>query len=87
MIPGEYFLEEGDIEANAGRFRFGDVDDHDISQFFLGDLAGNGRANVSGAANDCHFALHESPSRLVVGSWWLVVIAPEPNHKPLTTNC
>jgi hypothetical protein len=73
-----------DVEADAGGFRFGNVDDHDIGQLFLGDLAGYGRAHVAGASYDCHFALHESPSYwFVVSGWWLVGLR---TANPTTTN-
>ena len=51
------------VERDAGRLLIGDVDDDDVGQFLVGDAARHRRADVAGAADDCHFAIHVDAPR------------------------
>ena len=50
------------VERDALGLRLGDVDDHDIGQFLVGDRARDGGPDVARAADDGDFPVHARTS-------------------------
>ena len=46
------------VERDAGRLLIRDIDHHDVGELLVGDAARHGRADVSGAADDCYLPIH-----------------------------